>query len=175
LIGQVTPVGDILSITQDNNPDVTNENEQKQPETFYRQKRYDTNDRSRQKRQGQTDYFSETGDRMIYSQKTNFVNNNNRYRQQNRNYAHNTDNHHHGKVHNHNDSPTSEPKVKHTFEVKIKLTSPDITPEQAGKFRRMIDEFGDVFAISNAELLGMDRLPFRINVHQDSRPICQRP
>jgi len=33
----------------------------------------------------------------------------------------------------------------------------------------------DVFAMSNAELPGMDRLPFRINVHQDSRLIRQRP
>jgi len=28
-----------------------------------------------------------------------------------------------------------------------------------------------VFAVSNAELPGMDRLQFQINVHQDSRPI----
>jgi len=110
------------------------------------------------------------------------VNNNNRYRQQNRNSTHNIENHHHGNGHNHNDSLfsealiSSEPFVKHTFdELKIQLTNPDITPEQVSKFRRLIDEFGDVFAVSNAELPGMDRLKFRINVHQDSCPICQRP
>jgi len=48
LIGQVTPLSDILSIAQDNNPTKTNENEQRQPETSYRQKRYDANDRRRQ-------------------------------------------------------------------------------------------------------------------------------
>jgi len=80
LIGQVTPVSDILFIAQDNNPDVTDESEQRQPETSYRQKQYDTNDKSRQKRQGQTNHFGETEDRMIYSQNTNVVNNNNRYK-----------------------------------------------------------------------------------------------
>jgi len=46
--------------------------------------------------------------------------------------------------------------VKHTFdELKIKLTNPTITPDQEVKFRRLIDEFGDVFAVSNAELPGM--------------------
>jgi len=110
------------------------------------------------------------------------VNNNNRYRQQNRNSTHKTENHHHVNGHNHSDSPTSEllissePMVKHTFEkFKIKLTNPDITPEQELRFRKLIDEFGDVFAVSNAELPRMNRLKFMINVHQDSRPIRQRP
>jgi len=109
------------------------------------------------------------------------VNNNNRYRQQNKNSTHNTENHHYGNGHNHNDSFTSElliysePVVKLTFEeLKNKLTNPDITPEQELRFCRLIDEFGNVFAVSNAELPGIDRLKFRINVHQDSRPIRQR-
>jgi len=182
LIGQVTPVSDILSIAPDNNPTKTNKNEQRQPETSYRQRRYDANGRSRQKGQRQTDQFGETGNRTFYSHNTNFVNNNNRYRQQNRNNTHNTENHHHGNGHNHGDFLSSEPLIssepvmKHTFEeLKIKLTNPDITQEQELKFRNLIDAFGDVFAVSNAELPGMDRLKFKINVTQDSRPIRQGP
>jgi len=132
----VTPVSDILSIAQDNNSTKTNENEKRQPETSYRQRRYDANDRRRQGGQKQTDQFGETGNRTFYSHNTNFVNNNNRYRQHNRNNTHHIENHHHGNGHNHNDSPStdplisSEPIVKHTFdELKIQLTNPDITPE----------------------------------------------
>jgi len=102
----------------------------------------------------------------------NFVNNNNRYRQNNRNNTPNKENHHHGNDHNRSDSPSSEPLissepiVKHTFkELKINLTNPDITPEQERKFRNLIDEFGDVFAVSNAELPGMDRLKFKIHIN----------
>jgi len=123
----VTPVSDILSIAQNNNPTVTNENEQAQSETSYRQKRYDTNGRSRHKGQRQTVHFGETGDRPFYSHSMNFVNNHNRYRQQNRNNTHNTENHPHGIGHNHCDSPnseplnSSEPVVRHTLnELKIK-------------------------------------------------------
>jgi len=110
------------------------------------------------------------------------VNSNNRYRLQNGNNTHNNKNHHHGNGHNHSDSPSSEPLissepiVKHTFKkMKIKLTNLDITPEQELKFHNLIDEFVYVFAVSNAELPGMDRLKFKINVHQDSHPIRQRP
>jgi len=43
---------------------------------------------------------------------------------------------------------SSELLIKHTFEdLKIKLTNPAITVEQEAKFRNLIAEFGDVFAI----------------------------
>jgi len=103
----MTSVSDIQSGAQDNNPDVTNKSEQRQPETCFRQRRYDTNNRSRQERQRQTDHFGEIGDRMFYSHNRNFVNKNNRDRQRNtRNNTHNTENHHHDNGHNHNDSPS---------------------------------------------------------------------
>jgi len=97
-----------------------------------------------------------------------FVNNNNRHRQNNRNNAHSIKNHHHKDGHNHSDSFSSEPlvsfdySVNHIFdELKIKLTNPAITPEQEVKFRSLIDDFGDVFAVFNAELPRMDRLKFK--------------
>jgi len=183
LIGQVTPVSHILSIAQDNNPTKTNETDLSQDESSYRQRRYGTYDGRRQQgEERQTSQIGETGDRTFYSHITSFVNNNYRHRQNNRNNTHNIENPHHGSGHNHSDSLSSEPlissipSVKHTFEeLKIKLTNPAITPEQETKFRSLIDEFGDVFAVSNTELPGMDRLKFKINVHQDSRPFCQRP
>jgi len=85
----------------------------------------------------------------------------------------NTENHHHQ---NHDDSPTSEPVSKHTYdEFKICLNNPAITPEQQLKFRALIDEFGDVFAINNSELTGTDRLKFTIYIQHNARPIRQRP
>jgi len=66
--------------------------------------------------------------------------------------------------------------IKHTYdELKISLTNTAITPEQEQKFRALINEFGDIFAVSNAELTGTDRLKFTINIQQDARPIRQRP
>jgi len=59
--------------------------------------------------------------------------------------------------------------------LKIKLTNHAISSDQEVKFRSLNNEFGDVFTVSNAELPGMDRLKFKINLHQDARPIRQRP
>jgi len=91
-------------------------------------------------------------------------------------------NHHHGNGHTHSDFPsselliTSEPIVKHTFKnLKIKLTNPATNPEQEAKFRNLIDEFGDVFALSNMELPGMDLLKFKLSVHLNACLIRQRP
>jgi len=73
---------------------------------------------------------------------------------------------------NHSDSPISEPLIKHTCEdLKISLTNPAITREQELKFRAIIYEFGDIFAMNNSELTGTDRLKFTINIQQDTRPI----
>jgi len=55
------------------------------------------------------------------------------------------------------------------------LTNTAITLEQELKFCALIDELGDIFAVSNAELTDTDRLKFTINIQQDARPIRQRP
>jgi len=78
--------------------------------------------------------------------------------------------------HQHSDSHILEPVIKHTYdELNICLTNPAITPEQQLRFRALIDEFGDIFAVNNAELTGTGRLKFDINIQQDARPIRQRP
>jgi len=84
----------------------------------------------------------------------------------------NIENHHHQ---NHIGSPPLEPLIKHTYDdLKICLTNPAITLKQQLKFRALIDEFGDIFAINNSELTGTDRLKFTINNQQDARPIMQK-
>jgi len=73
--------------------------------------------------------------------------------------------------------PASKPDVrKHTFEeLKLTLTNPAITPAQKNQFWSLIEEFGDIFALNNAEFPGTDRLEFKINMQQNFRPIRQRP
>jgi len=85
----------------------------------------------------------------------------------------NFENHHHQ---NHSDSPVSETLIKHTYdELKASLTNPAIKLEQQLKFRALIDEFGDIFAVYNSELTETNRLKFTINIQQDARPIRQLP
>jgi len=65
--------------------------------------------------------------------------------------------------------------IQHTYEeLKISLTNTAITPEHELKFRALIDEYGDICAVTNEELMGTDRLKFTINIQQDARPIRQR-
>jgi len=60
--------------------------------------------------------------------------------------------------------------IKHTYEeLKIHLTNPAITPKQKAKLCRLFYEFGDIFALSNEELPGTNRLQFKINIQQDTR------
>jgi len=64
--------------------------------------------------------------------------------------------------------------IKHTFEeLKIKIENPDITPDELEKFRALITEFGDVLAMSNAEIEGTYLLEYEIQVQHDSRPISR--
>jgi len=65
---------------------------------------------------------------------------------------------------------------KHTFEeLNLKLANSAITLEQEAEFRGLIEEFENIFALNNEELPGTDRVEFKINLQQDSRPVRQKP
>jgi len=162
-IGQLTPLKEIVSIAQENAPGadinapgyLTGEGQGDCPRpNGYRNKhrRYSTD--------------------RVRASPSNFSTNNIVYKTQNscpknKSFAQNdrganVENHLHQ---NHSDSPASEPLIQNTYdELKISLTNPAITPEQQFKFRALIDEFGDIFAVNNSELLGTDRLKFTINI-----------
>jgi len=92
---------------------------------------------------------------------------------------HNEFNRNQGNYHNHDDSLLSEPSIyekrpsdKHTYEeLKLLITNPEITPEQEAKFKRLINEFGEIFALTNKELPGTDIFEFKIDVQQDARSV----
>jgi len=116
-----------------------------------------------------------------YGSRNEFVNNNTlRYDRNNvhndRNYS---DNHHHCNTPNHSELSTTEPFVdtkpihKHTYEeLKINLTNPAVTPEEEARFRALIEEYGDIFALDNTELPGTNRMEFKINMQNDARPVA---
>jgi hypothetical protein len=68
------------------------------------------------------------------------------------------------------------PKPKHTFkDLGITLTNEKLTPQQKLDFENLVNDYGDVFALSNSELEGTDVLQYEIHVSPDARPIRQKP
>jgi len=59
--------------------------------------------------------------------------------------------------------------------LKLKLENSDLTEQEKQRFKELISEFGDVFALSNIELEGTDILEYDIHVKQDTRPARQKP
>jgi len=175
-IGQLTPLADIVSIAQKNAPAAAKidapcyltgnqgQGDYQRPNNYRnKHKRYSAD----RVRASQTNFPPDRNNGRMqnsYSRSNSFAQNDR---------GTNIENHHHQ---NHSDSPTPEPLIKHTYgELKICLTIPAITPEQQLKFRALIDEFGDIFAVNISELTGTDRLKITINIQLDARPIRQRP
>jgi len=159
LLGQLTPLADIVSIAQEKAPAAAKIDVPC----------YVTGDLGQGDYPRPNDYRNKhrrySADRVRASQ-TNFPPGRNDDRMQNshsrsNSFAHydrgtNIENHHYQ---NHSDSPTSERLIRHTYdELKICLTNRAMTPGKQLKFRASIDEFGDIFAVNNSELTGMDRL-----------------
>jgi len=70
--------------------------------------------------------------------------------------------------------PTKEPKEKvhktihHKYEaLDLKLENTDSTDAQRQKFKELVGEFSDVFALSNMELEGTDILEYEIHERQE--------
>jgi len=66
--------------------------------------------------------------------------------------------------------------IHHEYdELKLKLKNPEVTEQVKQRFKELISEFGDVFALSNMELEGIDILKYDIHVKQDARPARLKP
>jgi len=50
----------------------------------------------------------------------------------------------------------------------LKLENPDLTNQKRQKFKKLIGEFGDVFALSKMELEGTHILEYDIHVKQNA-------
>jgi len=66
--------------------------------------------------------------------------------------------------------------IHHKYdELKLKLENPELTEHDKQRFKELISEFGDVFALSNMELKGTDTLEYDFHVRQDARSARQKP
>jgi len=66
--------------------------------------------------------------------------------------------------------------IHHTYdELELKIGNPELTNIDRQKFKDLVNEYGDVFALSNMELEGTDIIEYDIHVKQDARRSRQKP
>jgi len=66
--------------------------------------------------------------------------------------------------------------IHHTYEeLELKIDNPELTNKDRQKFKDLVNEYVNVFALSNMELEGTDIIEYDIHVKQDARPSRQKP
>src|SRR5258708_32709982 len=74
------------------------------------------------------------------------------------------------------EEPPPPTKIKHTFEeLKMEITNDEITADQRERFKNLINQYGDIFALKNSELGGTDILEYEIHLKADAKPLRQSP
>jgi len=74
------------------------------------------------------------------------------------------------------EDPTTINLISHTYEeLEIKLTNDALSETEKRDFKNLINQYGDVFALSNEELEGTTLGEYSINIIPGSKPVRQAP